>query len=351
MTVLDSGGSELDMAGRHRSQKAFYRLLQQASRFSEHLPGSQKSVYICHWTLFRFGEIQMLLVSVLLTFACLSAIPQETDGAEFEVHESIVYAKFGDKELLLDAFVPVGEGPHPAVLVVHGGAWRSGNRRQLAGYANALARQGVACFAIDYRLAPEHKFPAQIEDCRAAVKWVRAHAKEYNVNPNRFGAIGYSAGGHLVCLLATTGEAPAETNGFVDTRLQAVVAGGAPTDFRVFPDDGRWAAYWMCGDLKTVSEKFRDASAPVFADENDPPVFFFNGTADELVPVKWSMSCYDALKAKGVKVEMHTIEGANHLQAAMNATALKKAGDFLLQELTTAREVTPAEKTAPKSGN
>jgi acetyl esterase/lipase len=293
----------------------------------------------------------MLLVDILFRLACLSAVPQAADEVSFDVQEDIVYAKVGERELLLDAFVPQGEGPHPAVLVVHGGAWRSGNRKQLTGYANALARRGIACFAIDYRLAPEHKFPAQIDDCREAVKWVRSNAKQRKVDPTRLGAIGYSAGGHLVCLLGTTGEAPMEKNGFVDTRLQAVVAGGAPTDFRVFPDDGRWASYWMGGDLKTVPEKFRDASAPVFADANDPPVFFFNGTADELVPVKWSKSCYDALKEKGVKVEMHTIEGASHLQAAMNATALQKASDFLFRELSADKNSATVNGSSPKTGD
>lgn len=281
----------------------------------------------------------MLLLPVLFGLTCLLTMPDNPlspsleEDSKFELKEKIVYSKVGDRELLLDAYLPTAEGPHPAVLVVHGGAWKSGNRKQLASYASSLAKKKIVCFAIDYRLAPEHKFPAQIDDCREAVRWVRKNAAEYNVDSARLGAIGYSAGGHLVCLLGTTGEAPSEANGHVDTRLQAVAAGGAPTDFRTFPDDGKWAAYWMGGDLKTVPEKFHAASAPAFADEKDPPIFFFNGTADELVPIKWSMSCHDALKEKGVKVEMHQIEGAGHIQAAMNPDALKKAFDFLHVEL------------------
>ena len=126
----------------------------------------------------------------------------------------------------------------------------------------------------------------------------------------------------------------------MDTRLKAVAAGGAPTDFRSFPDDGRWATYWMGGDLKTVPEKFRNASASAFVDKDDSPVFFFNGTADELVPIDWSKSCHNALKEHGVKTEMHAIEGAGHIQAAMNAEALEKAYGFLEQELL---EPKPAE--------
>ena len=295
----------------------------------------------------------MLLMPVLLA-VCFAPITSDSVEAEFEVREKIVYSKVADRELLLDAWVPNKDGIHPAVLVVHGGAWRSGDRRQLRGYATALAKRGFACFAIDYRLAPNDKFPAQIEDCREAVKWIRANAAEYKVNPEKLGAIGYSAGGHLVCLLATTGEAPNEKNGQVDTRIQCVAAGGAPTDFRTAADNGKWARYWMGGDLTTAPDKFRDASATAFVDKDDPPVFFFNGTADELVPIAWSMSCLDALKANGVKTEMHKIGGAGHILAAMNPEALVKAYTFLQQELqeqgeknSQAETALPTDQTAP----
>lgn len=284
----------------------------------------------------------MMLMPVLLA-VCLAPITSDPVEAEFEVREKIVYSKVADRELLLDAWVPNKEGSHPAVLVVHGGAWRSGDRKQLRGYANALAKRGFACFAIDYRLAPDDKFPAQIEDCREAVKWIRTHAAEYKVNPDKLGAIGYSAGGHLVCLLATTGEAPSDKNGHADTRIQCVAAGGAPTDFRTAADNGRWARYWMGGDLTTARDKFHDASATAFVDKDDPPIFFFNGTADELVPIEWSLSCHDALKANGVKTEMHRINGAGHLLAAMNPDALDKAYTFLQQEL----QGEPAEPISP----
>ena len=160
---------------------------------------------------------------------------------EFDIEENVVYSTVDASELLLDAYVPSGGIDRPAVLVVHGGAWRMGNRKQLQGYARALAKKGFVCFAIDYRLAPRHKFPAQIEDCRSAVQWIRRNAREYSIDVKRLGAIGYSAGGHLVSLLATTGEGPSAENGNVDSRIQAVVAGGAATDFRQSPDNGDWA--------------------------------------------------------------------------------------------------------------
>ena len=281
---------------------------------------------------------------VALTLAITSQQPAEY---EVQVKNDIVYSTVGDRDLLLDVYQPKKETASPAVLVVHGGAWRFGNRKQLRGYAESLCRSGIVCFAIDYRLAPQHKFPAQIEDCRAAVKWIRNNAGQYKVDPTRLGAIGYSAGGHLVSLLGTTGEAPSEKNGNVDTRLQVVAAGGAPTDFRWFPDKGKWAEFLMGGDLDSVPENFLAASSSAFADKDDAPTFFFNGTDDQLVPLPWSQSCYGALRSAGVRTELYRVEGADHLQAAANPEALKKAYAFLKSELFR-QEQEAAEPATPK---
>ena len=280
--------------------------------------------------------LQILVALSLLAPLEHAGQPVQLDftSGKFDSHYGVEYASIGDASLKLDAFIPKCDGEHPAVLVVHGGSWKSGNRMQLRSYATALANMGMSCFCIDYRLAPEHKFPAQIDDCRTAVKWIRRHAEQYKVDAERVGAIGYSAGGHLVSLLATTGKPPSEENGKVDTRIRAAAAGGAPTDFREFDDNGKWAEYWMGGDLDTVPEKFHQASSVAFVDPNDAPTFFFNGTADDLVSVEWSKECHDALKEAGVKTEMHLVEGAGHISAAMNPDAILAACKFLKSELT-----------------
>ena len=256
-----------------------------------------------------------------------------TNGQSYTRTNGIAYSNVDDQELLLDAYIPKADGKYPAVLVIHGGAWRSGDRKQLSNYARSLAEKGFSCFAIDYRLAPEHKFPAQIEDCRAAVKWIKKNANKYKVDASKLGVIGYSAGGHLATLLGTTGEEPNEQNGNVDMRIQAVVAGGAPTDFRWMPDNGKWAKYWMGGDLDSVPDKFRLASSTAFVDAKDPPTFFFHGTRDTVVPLAWAGSCHLALKEAGVKTAMHRIRGADHIEASRDEDALKKAFKFLVTEL------------------
>ena len=256
-----------------------------------------------------------------------------TNGQSYTRTNGIAYSNVDDQELLLDAYIPKADGKYPAVLVIHGGAWRFGDRKQLSNYARSLAEKGFSCFAIDYRLAPEHKFPAQIEDCRAAVKWIKKNANKYKVDASKLGVIGYSAGGHLATLLGTTGEEPNEQNGNVDMRIQAVVAGGAPTDFRWMPDNGKWAKYWMGGDLDSVPDKFRLASSTAFVDAKDPPTFFFHGTRDTVVPLAWAGSCHLALKEAGVKTAMHRIRGADHIEASRDEDALKKAFKFLVTEL------------------
>jgi len=288
-------------------------------------------------TLNRRSEIAMsiLLLKVRLWVAiCILSFPnwvwgQQKETAEYQVFEGVLYKQIEDEPLKLDAYIPIKGDNNPAVLVLFGGGWRNGNRKQLKNYAIELANRGFACFAIDYRLAPKHKFPAQIEDCRSAVKWIRKHATKYRLDPNRLGVIGYSAGGHLATLLGTTGEAASENNGGIDTRIQAVVAGGAPTDFRWQPDRGNWARYWMGGNLDEVPEKFKAASSAAFADKDDPPTFFFHGEKDNLVPVIWAESCRQALLQAGVEATMHRIPETGHFLAAYNKEALKKAFGFL----------------------
>ena len=266
----------------------------------------------------------------IIAVICISMCAGYAPAAEIETRKNITYAEPGGTKLQLDAYLPKAEGTYPAVLCIHGGAWKKGSRNAMRDYATALANRGMACFTISYRLAPQHKFPAQIDDCRSAVLWVREHAADYKVNPEKIGAIGFSAGGHLTALLATTGS----VEGGRDTRIQAAAAGGAPTDFRVMPmDNGRWARYWMGGDFSEVPEKFHAASPTAFVDKDDPPIIFFNGTADKTVPLRWTEPCYDALKRAGVKTELFKVEGAGHGQTKGNPKAKEAAFSFLEREL------------------
>jgi len=279
-----------------------------------------------------------IAISILLLGLAAGVMASEH---RFDRTRDIVYKEVDGKKLRLNTFVPRGDGPFPAVLVVHGGAWRAGSRTQLTMYAKSLARRGFACFSIDYRLAPRHKSPAQIEDCRDAVRWIRRHAGEYRVDPGRIGAIGYSAGGHLVSLLATTGLSKADDPKGVGTKITAAVAGGAPTDFRPTRENSRALTYWLGGRRRDKPAVYDAASPAAFVDGNDAPIFFYNGSADMLVPVKTHRTIgyagptalHAALKEAGVATDLHVIKGAGHFLAIINKTALESAYAFLDKHL------------------
>jgi acetyl esterase/lipase len=234
--------------------------------------------------------------------------------------------------LAADVYLPRGDGPFPAMLVVHGGAWRFGSRSQLAAAALALADNGYVAVAINYRLAPQHTFPAQLHDCQAAVRWVRTNAKEYKIDPNRVGGFGYSAGGHLVALMGVLSENELREPGLPadlpSARLQLVVAGGAPCDFRTLPANDSGLAYWLGGTRGRLPNAYRDASPAEFVSKDDPPMFFFHGEKDELVPLTGPKAMVARLDAVGVRAEMHEVPSAGHLEAIVHREVLGKVLTF-----------------------
>ena len=193
------------------------------------------------------NAMKLLILSCISLF-CIAGFCAAADQ-KVDILRNQVFVKRDSGPLAADVYRPQGPGPFPAMLVVHGGAWRMGARADLAAIAEALAQHGYTAVAIDYRLAPAHKFPAQIYDCQAAVRWIRSHAVQLKIDPARIGGFGYSAGGHLVALLGALDDKELREPGIpVDapsTRLSVVVAGGAPCDFRVLPGDSERIAFWI----------------------------------------------------------------------------------------------------------
>jgi triacylglycerol lipase len=202
----------------------------------------------------------------------------------------------------------------------------------LAAIANALAEHGYVAACVSYRLAPKHTFPAQIDDCQAAVRWLREHAPEFRLDPARLGGFGYSAGGQLVALLGTLDDDDYREKGVpaggASARLQVVVAGGAPCDFRALPEESRRLAYWLGGTRKEKSETYRIASPAAFISADDPPMFFFHGARDLLVPAHSPQRMVAILTAAGVTAEMHIIDHAGHLEALFDRPTLEQALAF-----------------------
>ncbi len=213
---------------------------------------------------------------------------------QLDAHMGVTYARYGERKLKLDIYRPKSaKGDLPAIVCIHGGGWAKGDRRNHAHVAQYIASQGYVAATISYRLSGESPFPAQIQDCKAAVRFLRANAKEYGLQADKIGAIGHSAGGHLTALLATSGDVESlEGNGGnpgVSSSIQAAVPSGAQTEFEsertrsisAEPNRGRiWRAF-LTGSLEESPNVYRLASPIHHLDAGDPPTFFTTGEFDD----------------------------------------------------------------------
>jgi len=253
----------------------------------------------------------LVVGAVALLIACGSAGPGRNGGrpavpqgrAEFTIERDIVYASPQGEALRGDLYVPRGEGPLPTVVVVHGGSWRRGRKESMAPVAEGLAASGYVAFTIDYRLTPTSQFPAQLDDCRAAVRWLRANAATRRVDPSRLAGFGYSAGGHLVALLATANDLPGDAPGPMP-RLRAAAIGGAPVDLRRFRDNRIMTAL-LGGTQAEVPDRYAVASPITHVTPDDPPMFLYHGRSDWMVDVEQARAMQAALRAAGVPAELY----------------------------------------------
>ena len=147
------------------------------------------------------GSLALAVVAILLLLAARG------NNAGILTERDLVYGRGGAENLKLDLAMPKdGAGPFPAIVFLHGEGWRAGNRRQMSHFIEGVARMGWVGVTVEYRLVPAARFPAQVEDCKAAVRWLRANAGKYRIRPDRIGVVGFSAGGHLASMLGVTGE-------------------------------------------------------------------------------------------------------------------------------------------------
>jgi acetyl esterase/lipase len=235
--------------------------------------------------------------------------------------EDLVYTRVADQELRLDIMTPAqGEGPFPVVMVIHGGAWRGGNKKDVRPFMERLALKGYASVSPQYRLCPQHTAPAQIHDVKAAVRWVRNNASEHQLQPDRMGALGLSAGAHLALMLGVTSpddglEGEPLGSDPVSTRLQAVVNYFGPTDLAA-PDIPEVAQGllrdFLGGSPAEKADLCRQASPITFVSKDDPPILTFQGTKDPLVPHTQATRLADAMTAAGVPGRVELLIGAGH---------------------------------------
>lgn len=275
-----------------------------------------------------------------------TVIPQATlDSLDEKLN--VTYARYGDRTLEMDLYRPQGAwGELPAIVCIHGGGWKKGSRINHRKVAQTLAAQGFVTASISYRLSGEAQFPAQIQDCKAAVRFLRANANEFGIDTSRIGAIGHSAGGHLAALLATSsGVMELEGKGGnseFSSAIQAVVPMGGQTDLlsqrtRDISSDENRGEIWrqfLGGSQTDNPETYRLASPLVHLDKTDPPCWLITGENDS--PSTRADDLRLKMKEFGIPNGLTIIQDAPHpftVKQIWFDEAMKKAGDFFTSHL------------------
>ncbi len=261
-----------------------------------------------------------VLLWLVLTSVSLAQRPQPELPKGTKIHRNIEYVKGGHERQRLDLFVPEqATSPLPLIVWVHGGAWLTGSKEG-AGPALPFLGKGYAVASVNYRLSQHAKFPAQIQDCKAAIRWLRANAKTYNLDPARFGVWGASAGGHLVALLGTSGDVKDlegdDGTAEQSSRVQAVVNWFGPTDLTKMggshdqPDSPE--AKLLGGPVQENKDKAARANPISYVSKDDPPFLIMHGDKDTTVPIGQSELLLEALKNAGVDATFRVVKGAGH---------------------------------------
>lgn len=294
------------------------------------------------------GKIKKWLVPfffVCLLFVCGSVLfARAQDYPEppptLTLRRDVSYATVDGQTLAMDVVTPkVGKGPFPAVLCIHGGGWSSGHKKEMLGCAYMLSQLGFVTTSIDYRLVPQAHFPAQVEDAKAAVRYMRSHAKELDIDPSRIGVVGSSAGGHLALFLGTTDKLYNDASqSQVSSAVAAVVSLAGPTSLSLPlpPNSEKIAERFIGKSRRECPELFEKASPAHYLTAATAPVLMIHGNKDELVPYNQATTMLAACKKTGVDAELITIANGGHggggNQAEWDASILKMA-DFLKKYL------------------
>ncbi len=253
-------------------------------------------------------------------------------GSGYVRQRNVEFAERDGEPILADVYIPKSVGPHPAVILVHGGYWRFGNKSNMANEAKHLAQRGYVAISVDYRLAPADKFPAQIHDVKSAIMWSRENAATYAIDVDNIGIYGYSAGAHLSLLAGMTDPSAGLEGpdaGTFSSEVQAIVGGGAGTDFRdVGLNDTRFE-YFFGGTRAELPDLYEDASPAQWVSADDPATFLFVGENDTVINQTKLQQFQQDLDAVGVANEYYVAPGKSHLGAAADKLSRQYAARFL----------------------
>jgi acetyl esterase/lipase len=260
----------------------------------------------------------IFILAAVARVAAQNAQPAVPDGVVFE--QGIEFANPDNQHLQVNLARPKdGAGPFPAVVCIHGGGFRAGKRESYDKLCLTLAQHGYVAITVTYRLAPAYPFPAAVYDCKAAVRWLRANAQKYGVDPKRVGVTGGSAGGHLAQFLGVTiGVKEFEGEGNLDqsSAVSCVVNYYGPSDLTKSYDKSVDAAevlpLFFGGDLSTKRREHIVGSPLYWVTPNAAPTLCVHGTEDKYVAYEQATWIVDRLKACAVEARLLTLEGAGH---------------------------------------
>lgn len=292
---------------------------------------------------------RLIPLLALVATTALAQSPPTPGAGSFTTIEGIEYANAGGKRLYLDLRIPDTQGPHPVILYLHSGAWITGDRT--GGPAIRQAARGYAVASADYRLAPRYVWPAQLEDAKTAVRWLRANATRFNLDPERIGVFGTSAGGHIGAMLATTSDRPefeglALGNPQFSSKVKVAVDFFGPSDLLKI-EEQKLPCYGLDANSPLMPpsllmgcpiQECRDKTAtsnPInYITSDDPPFLILHGMRDCLVPWQQSQILYDALAAAGVPATLYLLPTAEHAGAEFDDQKYKQiVSDFLDKHL------------------
>ena len=264
-----------------------------------------------------------VVATALAAAALAGALPlraQNETANEIVVENDIEYSNPDNQHLQLNMARPTGSGPYPAVVCIHGGGFRAGTRQGYDGLIKKLAENGYVAVTVTYRLAPKYQFPAAVYDVKAAVRWLRANAAKYHVDPNRIGTTGGSAGGHLAQFLGVTADQKQFEgdggNPDQSSRVACVVNFYGPSDFTQSygksVDAAEVLPLFLGGNLEQARQRHIIASPLYWVTPNAAPTLCVHGTDDNYVAFEQAGWIIDRLKAAGVEATLLPMEGSGH---------------------------------------
>lgn len=270
---------------------------------------------------------RLIAIALLSTLATIAATAKEF---EYEKESGVVFHAPNGNELRMDYWQPTlaEDERRPAVLLIHGGAWIAGSRRQMGWYGRHLAENGYFAASTEYRLLPKTGFPSCLYDVKESLRWLRRNADRFNIDPDRIAVMGESAGAHLAGMIANTDPEDGLEGPFGKeserTDVQAAIIVYGAVDLRPYAEmakrDGfyfgknivRMLDRFVTMEQPNVDQPYHRASPIIYIDADTPPTIMFHGTNDSLVPIDHARNYFDALSEAGVAARLVEFEGQNH---------------------------------------